>query len=245
MTTSAIFPAIDLMDGGCVRLFKGDFAQRTNYAAPPMDVVRSYAEQGAKWVHIVDLDGARDGNAAQTDLIIALAKKSGLKVQTGGGLRTLAQIKALLAGGVSRVVIGSLAVSDPDKVKAWMAELGADKFCLALDVEFDEGGTPFPTLKGWTEKSTRNLWDVIDDYQDTGVKTFLVTDISKDGVLQGSNVELYTQIGQRYSELDVITSGGVGSLDDVRALKAIKPYGIIIGKALYENKFTVAEAITC
>lgn len=240
-----IFPAIDLMDGGCVRLFKGDFDQRTDYAASPMDVVRSYADQGAQWVHIVDLDGARDGNAAQTELIIKLARHSGVKVQTGGGLRDMAQIKRLLEGGVERVVIGSLAVSNPDKVKGWMEALGASKFCVALDVEFDERGTPFPTLKGWTEKSAKTLWEVIDLYQNTGLETVLVTDISKDGVLQGSNVALYDQIQDRYRDLDVITSGGVGSLDDVRALKAITPYGIIIGKALYENKFTVAEAIAC
>ena len=240
-----IFPAIDLMDGGCVRLFKGDFNQRTNYDIPPVEVGKAYADAGAEWMHIVDLDGAKHGKGEQAELIIDIAKNSGLKVQTGGGIRDLEQIRRLLEGGVERVVVGSLAVSNPQMVKYWISEVGADKICLALDVEFDESGTPFPTLRGWTEKSERNMWDVMDDYMGTGLKSMLVTDISKDGVLQGSNVELYRQIRTDYPTIELITSGGVGSLDDVRDLKALNPAGIIIGKALYENKFTLEDAIAC
>ncbi len=240
-----IFPAIDLMDGGCVRLFKGDFNQRTNYAADPFDVVESYAKAGAQWVHIVDLDGAKNGQAEQSELIIKLAQKGGIKVQTGGGIRDLEQIQKLLAGGVDRVVIGSLAVSNPQMVKYWISEVGQDKVCVALDVEFDEDGVPFPTLRGWTEKSERNLWQVMEDYMGTGLKTMLVTDISKDGVLEGSNAKLYKQIRENYPSIDLITSGGVGTLAHVQELKTLSPYGIIIGKALYENKFTVEDAIEC
>ncbi len=240
-----IYPAIDLMDGGCVRLFKGDFNQRTNYDVPPVEVGKAYADAGAQWMHIVDLDGAKHGKGEQAELIIDIAKNSGLKVQTGGGIRDLEQIRRLLDGGVERVVVGSLAVSNPQMVKYWISEVGPDKICLALDVEFDEAGTPFPTLRGWTEKSERNMWDVMDDYMGTGLKSMLVTDISKDGVLQGSNVELYRQIRTDYPTIELITSGGVGSLDDVRDLKALSPAGIIIGKALYENKFTLEDAIAC
>ena len=240
-----IFPAIDLMDGGCVRLYKGDFNQRTDYDVPPVEVGKGYAKAGAEWMHIVDLDGAKNGKGEQAELIIDIAKNSGLKVQTGGGIRDLEQIRRLLDGGVERVVVGSLAVSNPQMVKYWISEVGQDKICIALDVEFDEAGTPFPTLRGWTEKSEKSMWDVMEDYMGTGLKSMLVTDISKDGVLQGSNVELYRQIRTDYPTIELITSGGVGSLDDVRELKALNPAGIIIGKALYENKFTLEDAIAC
>lgn len=233
------------MDGGCVRLYKGDFNQRTNYDVPPVEVGKSYADAGAQWMHIVDLDGAKHGKGEQAELIIDIAKNSGLKVQTGGGIRDLEQIKRLLQGGVERVVVGSLAVSNPQMVKYWISEVGQDKICIALDVEFDEAGTPFPTLRGWTEKSEKTMWDVMDDYMGTGLKSMLVTDISKDGVLQGSNVELYCKIRTDYPTIELITSGGVGTIDDVRALKTLNPAGIIIGKALYENKFTLEDAIAC
>lgn len=240
-----IFPAIDLMDGGCVRLFKGDFSQRTNYKASPLDVAKGFAAAGAEWIHIVDLDGAKDGNAQQGKLIMQIAKESGLKVQTGGGLRDLAYVKRLLDGGVARVVIGSLAVSNPPLVKSWLKDLGGEKIVLALDVNICEDGQPRPSLKGWTEAAHVTLWDVLDDYADTGLKTILVTDIGRDGVLGGANVQLYKDIQAKYPSLDLITSGGVGTLDHVKDLKALNPYGVIIGKALYENKFTLEEAIAC
>ena len=238
-----IFPAIDLMDRRCVRLIKGDFDQRTDYEATPMDVAKSYANAGAEWMHVVDLDGAKLGMSTQSDLIMELATESGLKVQTGGGIRDAAQIKNLLDGGIARVVIGSLAVSNKKLVSSWMSEFGAEKIVLALDVNIGQDGQPRPALKGWTEDSLETIWDVIDAYD--AVKTLLVTDISKDGVLGGANVALYEEIINRYPDIDLITSGGVGTLDHVRELKALNPHGVIIGKALYENKFTVAEAIAC
>jgi len=238
-----IFPAIDLMDRRCVRLYKGDFNQRTDYEAAPIDVAKSYAAEGAQWMHVVDLDGAKLGMSTQSDLIMQLANESGLKVQTGGGIRDAKQIKALLKGGVTRVVIGSLAVSNKELVASWMKEFGPESIVLALDINIGQDGEPRPALKGWTEESPETLWNVIDAYQD--VKTLLVTDISKDGVLGGANVSLYQQIMSRYPHIDLITSGGVGTLDHVRALKALKPHGVIIGKALYENKFSLKDAIAC
>lgn len=240
-----IYPAIDLMDGGCVRLLKGDFKQRTNYDISPIEVARNYAKAGAEWMHIVDLDGARHGTSVQTDLIIEIAKESGLKVQTGGGLRELALIQRLIAGGVHRVVIGSLAVTNPQMVKFWLGDLGNEHVVLALDVMISEDSTPYPTTRGWTETATKSLWETLDDYMGSGLSTILVTDIAKDGVLEGANIDLYQEIIKRYPNLNLITSGGVGTLTHVRKLKKIKPHGIIIGKALYENKFTLAEAITC
>ena len=238
-----IFPAIDLMDRKCVRLFKGDFNQRTDYEASPTDVAKSYAADGAQWMHVVDLDGAKRGTTTQSDLIIDLAVQSGLKVQTGGGIRSTEQIETLLKGGVNRVVIGSLAVSDKPKVMEWMSLFGSDRIVLALDINIGEDGEPRPALKGWTEPSKETLWDVVESYAD--VQTLLVTDISKDGVLGGANVALYEAIIKRHPNIDLITSGGVGTLDHVKDLKALNPHGVIIGKALYENKFSLAEAIAC
>ena len=240
-----IYPAIDLMDGGCVRLFKGDFKQRTNYDITPLAMAKSFADAGAQWMHIVDLDGAKNGKTEQAELIMNIAKESGLNVQTGGGIREQSHIRRLLDGGVARVVIGSLAVSNPVMVKYWLNEFGPDRITLALDVQIGEDGVPRPAVRGWTEASEKSLWDVIETYLPAGLKHILVTDIAKDGVLQGANTDLYAQIRKDYPDLQVITSGGVGSLDDVRALKALTPAGIIIGKALYENKFTLAEAIAC
>jgi len=240
-----IFPAIDLMDGGCVRLFKGDFNQRTNYDADPIDVAKTFKAAGAEWLHVVDLDGAKDADARQSQLIIDIAQQSGLRVQTGGGIRERAQVERLLAGGIERVVIGSLALKEPILIRRWMEDLGAEKIVLALDVKMNADGVPYPTSHGWKETGEKSLWQLLDEYETAGLKTILVTDIDKDGVLQGSNVELYAAIDQKYPALDLITSGGVGSLDDVKDLKGLDPYGIIIGKALYENKFTVDEAIQC
>ena len=240
-----IYPAIDLMDGGCVRLFKGDFNQRTDYAVSPLDVAKSYAAAGAEWMHIVDLDGAKHGKTEQADLIMEIANESGLKVQTGGGLRELAQIQRLLKGGVNRAVIGSLAVTNPQMVKFWISEVGQEHICVALDVNIGEDGEPYPATRGWTEAGERTLWHVLDDYMGTGLKTILVTDIGRDGVEGGSNVELYKQIMTNYPTLNLITSGGVGTLKHVSALKELNPYGIIIGKALYEDRFTLEDAISC
>jgi phosphoribosylformimino-5-aminoimidazole carboxamide ribotide isomerase len=240
-----IYPAIDLMDGGCVRLFKGDFNQRTNYDVSPLDVAKSCAKAGAEWMHIVDLDGAKQGKTEQAELIMEIANESGLKVQTGGGLREIGHIERLLQGGVQRVVIGSLAVTNPQMVKFWISNFGANRIVVALDVNMGENGNFYPATRGWTETAEKTLEDVLSDYMGSGLKTVLVTDIERDGVLGGANVELYKSIQHDFPTLQLITSGGVGTLDHVKDLKVLNPHGIIIGKALYENKFTLEEAISC
>ena len=240
-----IFPAMDLMDGGCVRLLKGDFGARTNYDADPVEVAKAYAAAGAEWMHIVDLDGAKNGHAEQSDLILKIANSAEIKVQTGGGLRDLAQIKRLLDGGVDRVVIGSLAVTNPQMVKHWLKEVGPGSICIALDVNKGEDGEYRPATKGWTEASDKTIWSVITDFLGSGLKTILVTDIGRDGMQTGGNLDLYKRIQSEFPTLELITSGGVGTLNHVEDLKKINPYGIIIGKALYEGAFTLDEAITC
>lgn len=240
-----IYPAIDLMDGGCVRLFKGDFDQRTNYETSPIETAQSFADAGAEWIHIVDLDGAKNGSAEQADLIMNIAKDSGLKVQTGGGIRTITQIERLLQGGVERVVIGSLAVTNPQMVRLWIQTFGPEKVIIALDVHKGENGDYYPATRGWTETASQTLWEVLEGHIDSGLKTALVTDIERDGVLGGSNTSLYQRIQSEFSALQLITSGGVGTLEHVKTLKTLNPHGIIIGKALYENKFTLKDAIAC
>ena len=238
-----IFPAIDLMGGQCVRLLKGRFDARTDYDADPIDVARGYAAQGAEWMHVVDLDGAKAGTSMQAELIGRIARESGLRVQAGGGVRDLGAVQRLLDAGVERVVIGSLAVTQPVMVKRWLKELGPERLCLAFDVNLDERGTAYPAIKGWTEGTSEPFTEVLDGYAGSGLRTILVTDIGRDGAETGGNTDLYADILRDYPTLQVITSGGVGTLDHVRALKALKPYGVIVGRALYEGNFTVAEAI--
>ena len=240
-----IFPAMDLINGKCVRLLKGDFNAQTNYDADPMAVARDYAEAGAEWMHIVDLDGAKTGNAEQADLILKIANSANIKVQTGGGIRDLIQIKRLLNGGVNRVVIGSLAVTNPQMVRHWLRDLGPDAICLALDVNQGEDGEYRPATKGWTEMSQKTIWNVLSEYSGSGLRTILVTDIGRDGMQTGGNLDLYKRIQSEFPTLDLITSGGVGTLKHVQKLKTINLHGIIIGKALYEGAFTLSEAMAC
>jgi phosphoribosylformimino-5-aminoimidazole carboxamide ribotide isomerase len=240
-----IFPAIDLMDGRCVRLFKGRFSDRTDYDLDPVDVARGYREAGAEWMHVVDLDGAKAGTSLQADLIGKVAQGSGLRVQSGGGIRDLQAVQRLLNAGVERVVIGSLAVTQPVMVRRWLQELGPDKICLAFDVNLDENGIAYPAIKGWTEGTDTPFSEVLDGYKGSGLRTILVTDIGRDGAETGGNTELYEKILTDYPTLDLITSGGVGTLDHVRDLKALNPYGVIIGRALYEGNFSLSDAIVC
>lgn len=240
-----IFPAIDLMNGRCVRLLKGRFDAKTEYEADPVEVAKSYATAGAEWMHVVDLDGAKNGSLSQAELIGKIARDSGLRVQSGGGLRDLGTINRLLDSGVERVVVGSLAVTQPIMVRRWISELGPERIVLAFDVNLDDRGVAYPAIKGWTEATETPFFEILDGYSGSGLKTILVTDIGRDGAETGGNTDLYRKILNDYPTLDLITSGGVGTLDHVRELKALDPYGIIIGRALYEGNFTVADAIQC
>jgi phosphoribosylformimino-5-aminoimidazole carboxamide ribotide isomerase len=238
-----IWPAIDLMDGRCVRLHKGDFAQKSLYDTDPLARAKAFADAGAQALHVVDLDGAKAGAVCQSALICDLAVKSGLKVQAGGGVRSGDDIEALLDGGVSRVIIGSLAVSAPKAVKTWLKTFGADRLVLALDIRL-VNGVPMPAMKGWQEEAAISLWDVLDGFGGKAAN-LLVTDIDRDGVLGGANAELYADIKARYGALSLLASGGIGSLDDIRAVQAVGADGVIIGKALYEHKFSLQEALSC
>ena len=240
-----IFPAIDLMGGQCVRLLKGRFNAKTTYEVDPLEVARGYGDAGAEWMHVVDLDGAKASTSLQAELIGRIASESGLRVQSGGGIRDIQSINRLLDSGVERVVIGSLAVTQPIMVRRWLDELGPDKLCLAFDVNLNEKSVAYPAIRGWTEETETPFFEILDTYKGSGLKTILVTDIGRDGAETGGNTKLYKQILSDYPTLELITSGGVGTLDHVRALKALSPYGIIIGRALYEGNFDLKDAIAC
>lgn len=234
-----IYPAIDLINGECVRLHKGDFAQKTTYNAAPLEVAQEYKVQGAEWLHLVDLDGARDPYKRQIHLISEIIQGSGLKVQMGGGVRGTADVETLLNAGAHRVVIGSLSVKNPTATKEIFKTFGADKICLATDV-IPQKGQYMIAVSGWQEESAIALNQLIETYLDIGLKHILCTDISRDGTMQGCNRDLYAYLQKSFPQIQVQASGGVRSLDDIQRLSTA---GVIIGKALYERAFTVKDAL--
>ena len=237
-----VYPAIDLRDGVCVRLMHGRFDAVTHYDDEPAARLAGFAAAGATWAHIVDLDGAEAGRAVQHSLIGELAAAIDIRIQSGGGVRSSDDIQSLLDAGVSRVVVGSLAVSDPDTVSGWLARFGPDRITLAIDVKAD-GDRWVPALKGWTEAAAIDLWTALDRYPPGSAEHLLVTDVGRDGALTGPNLDLLGEIVRRRPDLRVQASGGVSSVADLAAARAIGCDGAIVGRALYEGRFTVAEAL--
>ncbi len=240
-----IIPAIDLIDGQVVRLYQGDYNQKTEYALDPVDVVHSYADQGAKWLHIVDLTGAKDTSRRQLDLIRRMVDTKRMAFQAGGGIRSEKEVEQLLESGVSRVVVGSLAVKSPETVKQWVTRYGAEHIVLALDINIDDAGNKFIATHGWQENSGVSLEAILNDFAEVGAKHVLCTDISRDGTLQGPNTELYSEVAKAFPNVSWQASGGIGGLHDIEALKPTQVGGVILGRALLEGKFTVEEAIQC
>lgn len=237
-----VYPAIDLRGGVCVRLMHGRFDAVTHYDDAPAARLAAFAAAGATWAHIVDLDGAEAGRAMQHALIGELAAAIDIRIQSGGGVRSTDDVQRLLDAGVSRVVVGSLAVSDPDTVSGWLDDFGADRLTLAIDVKAD-GDRWVPALKGWTEAAAIDLWAALDRYPPGSAQHLLVTDVGRDGALTGPNLDLLAQIVRRRPDLRVQASGGVSSLPDLAAARDIGCDGAIVGRALYEGRFTVAEAL--
>jgi phosphoribosylformimino-5-aminoimidazole carboxamide ribotide isomerase len=237
-----IYPAIDLKDGVCVRLMHGKFDQVTQYDEQPAARLTAFATEGAQWIHIVDLDGAEAGEARQHGLIGELTQAIDVKIQSGGGVRGANDVAKLLDAGVSRVVVGSLAVTQPNDVAAWLKGFGVERITLALDVKIEDG-VPVPALKGWTQSSGVTLWEALDRYPKGTAKHLLVTDVGRDGAMTGPNLDLLAEIRQRRPDLVLQASGGVSSLDDIAAVKSLGCHGVIVGRALYEGRFTLPEAI--
>ncbi len=235
-----LIPAIDIRHGRCVRLFKGDFAQETRYDIDPLELPVRYAGWGARWLHVVDLDGAAEGAPKNLDLVRQIRDAADLRIQLGGGIRERASLERVLEVA-DRVVIGSLAVSSPGRVAQWFDEFGPERITLALDVRLDERGEAFVATHGWTRDSDVTLDAAVERYRDVGLKHVLCTDISRDGALTGPNVELYARCVTRWPEIAFQASGGVRSGADLTALATARVAGAISGKALLEGRIAEAE----
>ncbi len=240
-----IIPALDLIDGQVVRLHQGDYGQQRQYGSDPLPRLQAYQQQGAEVLHLVDLTGAKDPSARQIPLLKTLLAGVTVPVQVGGGIRSEQDVVALLEAGASRVVIGSTAVKQPELVQQWFNRYGADALVLALDVRIDTHGVKQVAVSGWQENSGATLESVIEQYLPVGLRHVLCTDISRDGTLSGSNVELYRTVCQRYPQVAFQASGGIGGLQDIANLRGSGVQGVIVGRALLEGKFNVTEAITC
>ncbi|MGB7997990.1 MAG: 1-(5-phosphoribosyl)-5-[(5-phosphoribosylamino)methylideneamino]imidazole-4-carboxamide isomerase [Photobacterium halotolerans] len=240
-----IIPALDLIDGQVVRLFQGDYGQVTEYKVNPAEQFALYHQAGADWLHLVDLTGAKDTSARQLDLIRTLLASTPANIQIGGGVRSEQDVADLLDAGAQRVVIGSTAVKQPEVVKAWMEKYGPERIVLALDVNIDGNGQRKVAVSGWQEDSGVTIEALIEDFRTVGLKHVLCTDISRDGTLAGSNVDLYRDLCAQYPDVQFQSSGGIGSLDDIAALKGTGVAGVIVGRALLDGKFTAEQAFAC
>lgn len=240
-----IIPALDLIGGQVVRLYQGDYKQQTTYSDHPLEQFRMYQQQGANWLHLVDLDGAKNSKDRQLSVIRELIANTPANIQIGGGIRSESDVANLLEIGAKRVVIGSLAVKKPTTVASWIEKYGAEHIVLALDININQQGERSVAVSGWQQDTGVTLDELLAIYQPKGLKHVLCTDISRDGTLQGSNVSLYTDLCQQYPSIAFQSSGGIGSLDDIAALHSTGVSGVIVGRALLEGKFTVKEAIAC
>lgn len=231
-----IFPAIDLYDKKAVRLLKGDYAQMTVYSDKPWEIAKDFQNKGAKCIHIVDLEGAKDGTTPNIDVVERIIKNCSLFVEIGGGIRSMEVIDRYISIGANRVILGTAAVTDEEFLKS-AVEKYSDKIAVGVDIK--EGCV---AIKGWTEKSQYSCFDFCEKLEAMGVKTLICTDISKDGAMQGTNHELYKELSDRFS-MQITASGGVSTIDDVKRLAELDIYGAIIGKAYYTNAIDLSQAV--
>ena len=231
-----IFPAIDLLQGQAVRLYKGDYAQKTVYSDDPVSVAMNFKAAGAGQIHLVDLEGAKSGDTPNLELIFRIKKETGLFCEVGGGIRNLRTMERYLSAGIDRVILGTAAVTEEGLVEAAVARFGEK---IALGVDLKDG---MVAIRGWTSKTDLDAFSFCEKMQKAGVKTMICTDISRDGAMQGTNRELYRQLSERFS-MQIIASGGVSFLEDIQALRRMNLYGAIIGKAYYTGAIDLARAI--
>ena len=231
-----IFPAIDLYDGAAVRLFKGDYAQKTVYSNNPAAVALDFKKCGATHIHLVDLQGAKSGETPNFDTVCKIKAQSGLFCEIGGGIRDMDTVEKYVQSGLDRIILGTAAVENTDFVKEAVERFG-DKIAVGIDIK--DG---LVAIKGWTEKSQHNAFDFCEKMQNIGVKTVICTDISKDGAMNGTNRELYSELSNRFS-INIVASGGVSTIDDIAALRQMNLYGAIIGKAYYTGAIDLKRAI--
>ena len=231
-----IFPAIDLYDKKAVRLYKGDYNQMTVYSERPWEIAIDFEKKGAKFIHVVDLEGAKTGETPNLDVVKKIAASTELFLEIGGGIRDMKTVETYLANGADRVILGTSAVNDEEFLRQAVEKYG-EKIAVGADVK--DG---YIAIKGWVEKSEYSLEDFLNKMQKIGVKAVICTDISKDGAMKGTNLELYKELSEKYS-LEIVASGGVSSMDDIKALKEIGVWGAIIGKAYYTGAIDLKEAI--
>ena len=240
-----VYPAIDVRGGRVVRLRQGDYAQETRYRENPLALAMRYADAGARWLHLVDLDAARNGSYTLALLLRECSSDGRLAVQTGGGVRSAIDVQRLFDAGAQRVVIGSVAIAEPDVVCGWLQHFGAERLVLALDARRENDGVWRLPVRGWTESSGAELFALLDRYVDAGARHLLCTDIARDGMLSGPNVDLYTSLCARYPTLAVQASGGIRDAADLAALRKIGCAGAITGKALLDGALKIEEALAC
>jgi len=236
-----VIPAIDLQAGKCVRLFQGDFDQCTEYSDDPVAVAQKFQGMGFACLHIVDLDGARSGRQDNREIVAAIARESNLAIQLGGGVRDEKTILSWLDAGVTRIIIGSAAVTYPESVRDWCRQFGADRIVLALDVRLEDSEVPRLTTHGWTRTTDITLWQCVDNFQAVGLRHVLCTDVSRDGAMSGPNAGLYAEFVGRYPTIQLQASGGVRHIGDLTRLRSIGADSAITGRALLEGQITEQE----
>jgi len=240
-----VYPALDIREGRVVRLLQGDYAQQTTYGDDPLPRAQAFAAAGASWMHLVDLDAARAGGYTLAPLLSAIVAQTGLKVQTGGGVRSRDDVARMLDAGATRVVVGSVSVREPDTVIGWLREFGSDRLTIALDARQAEDGRWLLPVHGWTETAEDTLEVLAQRYAEAGMQHLLCTDIARDGTLSGPNIDLYQHLARLLPGVAVQASGGVRNADDVAQAKAVGCGGAILGKALLEGRMTLEGALAC
>lgn len=243
--TFQVYPAIDVRGGRVVRLVQGDYARETRYGEDPLALAQAYAAAGAQWLHLVDLDAARAGGYTLDALLSGIKAGTGLSVQTGGGVRNEADVERLLGLGAERIVVGSLSVSDPHRVAGWIARYGSERLTIALDARCADDGRWFPATHGWTRQGRRTLSGLVRFYSRSGLRHLLCTDIARDGMLSGPNLQLYALLRQWAPQIALQASGGARDIDDVRGAREAGCAGIVLGKALLEGRVGLPEALAC
>ena len=231
-----IIPAIDIIEGKCVRLTKGNYSQKKIYNENPLEVAKEFEDAGLKRLHLVDLDGAKQGKVCNWKVLETIAAKTSLIIDFGGGVKTEKDVDIIFSSGGSLVTIGSMAVKEEETFIGWLKKFGTDKFLLGADVKDEK-----IAVHGWQETTDIWIYDFIQKYMEEGMKQIFCTDVAKDGVLEGPSIELYKNIIDKFPELHFIASGGVSSIDDVYELESINCNGVIIGKAIYEGRIKLAD----
>ncbi|HEX6847296.1 MAG TPA: 1-(5-phosphoribosyl)-5-[(5-phosphoribosylamino)methylideneamino]imidazole-4-carboxamide isomerase [Chitinophagaceae bacterium] len=231
-----IIPAIDIIDGKCVRLTKGDYEQKKVYSEDPLEVAKQFEDTGLSRLHLVDLDGAKAGDVKNWKVLEQIASKTGLVIDFSGGISTDKNVRICFNSGAAYAAVGSIAIKNEKELTSWLFEFGVEKFIIGADVKDEK-----LAIKGWTETTDTTVFDLIENYKTKGVKQFFCTDISKDGLLQGTGLDLYKKILNTHPSIDLIASGGVSSIDDLLQLREAGCSGAIVGKAIYEKKILLKD----